>query len=242
MCIRDRLKKLGYYADAVADGKEVLQALRQIPYDIILMDCQMPEMDGYAVTRAIRQEHGTGGLLRPYIIAFTASALHGDRERCLQSGMNDYLTKPLQMSDLESSLQRALLRVKPAVRQRGTRSASDILDLAILSGLRELGATPSDSQVTALEELIDLFLKDSHSRLQKLASSLAAKDWVGVASTAHTFKGSANNLGARHLASMLADLEKAAKAGSSTDSANILLTVRSEFHEVEAALLAEIAK
>ena len=232
-----QLKKLGYYADAVADGKEVLHALRQVPYDIILMDCQMPEMDGYEVTREIRRERGTAGTARPYIIALTASALQGDRERCLHSGMNDYLTKPLKMSDLESSLQRALLRVQPATRQRGARSSSEVLDLGILAGLRELGGS---HQPDPLQELVDLFLKDAHLRMQKLASSLAARDWGTVASTAHTFKGSANNLGARQLAGLLADLEKQAKAANPTDSANLLQPVCSEFHDVEAALLAEL--
>src|SRR5204862_7449643 len=148
-----------FYADAVANGKEVLQALRQVRYDIILMDCQMPEMDGYEVTRAIRSEHAAAGPSYPYIIALTASALHGDRERCLHSGMNDYLTKPLQISDLEASLQRALLRVQPARRQRSSRATAEILDLNILAGLRDLG---SAHQPDPLHELVDLFLKDSH--------------------------------------------------------------------------------
>jgi len=203
-----QLKKLGYYSDAVSNGNEVLQALRQVPYDIILMDCQMPEMDGYEVSRAIRQEQSGS---RPYIIALTANAMHGDRERCLQSGMNDYLTKPLQLADLESSLQRALLRVQPVRRSRPSDASSEALDLGILAGLREL-SSPQNSD--PLKELVDLFLKDARLRLQKLALALAAKDYNAVAATAHTIKGSANNLGARRLASLLSNLEIQAKAGN----------------------------
>ncbi|HMC26528.1 MAG TPA: response regulator, partial [Verrucomicrobiae bacterium] len=231
-----QLKKLGYYADAVSNGKEVLEALRQAPYDIILMDCQMPEMDGYEVSRAIRQERPGSS---PYIIALTANALRGDRERCLQAGMNDYLTKPLQISDLESSLQRALLRVQPARRTRTSHRGSESLDPAVLASLRELGS-PEDPN--PLQELVDLFLKDARLRLQKLGLALEAKDWAALASTAHTLKGSANNLGARQLAALLASLEKHAKTSNLTDSANILLNVRSEFQEVERALLAELQK
>jgi len=231
-----QLKKLGYYADAVSNGHEVLQALRQVPYDIILMDCQMPEMDGYEVSRAIRQEQSGS---RPYIIALTANAMHGDRERCLQAGMNDYLTKPLQLADLESSLQRALLRVQPVRRSRPSGAPSETLDLGILAGLRELS---SPQNPDPLKELVDLFLKDARLRLQKLALAMAAKDLNALATTAHTLKGSANNLGARRLASLLSNLEIQAKAGNLTDSANILLSVGSEFQEVETALLAELQK
>ena len=102
------LKKLGYRADAVANGKEVLAALRDIPYDLVLMDCQMPELDGYEATRLIR---ATGsGVLRPTvpIVAMTANAMKGDRERCLEAGMDDYISKPVQPRDLANTLERLL--------------------------------------------------------------------------------------------------------------------------------------
>jgi CheY-like chemotaxis protein/HPt (histidine-containing phosphotransfer) domain-containing protein len=235
-----QLRKLGYYADAVSNGHEVLQALGTVRYDIILMDCQMPEMDGYEVSAAIRRQQ-TGGP-RPYIIALTANALQGDRERCLQAGMNDYLTKPLQLTDLENTLQRALLRVQPVRRARGPGGSPeglDTLDPAILAGLRELRSAENPDP---LRELVDLFLKDARPRVQKLALTLTAKDWATLASTAHTLKGSANNLGAKRLASLLANLEIQAKSGNVSDSANILLNVGSEFQEVEAALLSELQK
>ncbi len=96
------LSQLGYHADSVADGCEVLEALQRIPYDIILMDCQMPEMDGYEATRQIRLHHS-----RPiHIIALTANAMKGDREKCLVAGMDDYLAKPMRSAELLSALQR----------------------------------------------------------------------------------------------------------------------------------------
>ena len=102
-----QLAKLGYTADAVADGTEVLAAIERLDYDVILMDCQMPEMDGYETTRRIRQiEAADPTMSRHYIVALTANALGGDRERCLQAGMDDYLSKPIRTGDLAEALQR----------------------------------------------------------------------------------------------------------------------------------------
>jgi len=106
-----QLKKLGLTADAVANGLEVLQALEGIPYELVLMDCQMPEMDGYEATQLIRQrEHDAanspGARRRVYIIAMTANAMEGDRERCLAVGMDDYMSKPVREADLRDALER----------------------------------------------------------------------------------------------------------------------------------------
>jgi PAS domain S-box-containing protein len=98
-----QLKKLGYAADAVGNGVEVLAALGRIPYDFILMDCQMPEMDGYEATKQVRSQLGH----QPYIIAMTAHAMQGDRELCLACGMDDYISKPVRTSDLKEALRKA---------------------------------------------------------------------------------------------------------------------------------------
>ncbi len=97
------LKKLGYRADLAADGVEVIQALERQPYDVVLMDIAMPEMDGYEATKQIRQKWPNGG---PRIIAITAYALEGDREKCLETGMDDYIGKPLRIEDLADALGR----------------------------------------------------------------------------------------------------------------------------------------
>ena len=100
------LAKIGYRADAVANGLEVLQSLRQIPYDVILMDCQMPEMDGYQATRLIRLREKEEGRPPVHIIAMTAHAMPGDREQCIDSGMDDYLSKPVRVPELQLVLNR----------------------------------------------------------------------------------------------------------------------------------------
>jgi two-component system, sensor histidine kinase and response regulator len=105
------LSKLGYRLDVVASGREVLEALKLVSYDVVLMDCQMPEMDGYEATRLIRKQEQSFGKPCPwnppvYIIAVTANAMQVDRETCLAAGMNDYLTKPVRAAELQAALER----------------------------------------------------------------------------------------------------------------------------------------
>lgn len=100
-----QLQKLGYTAEAVANGSEALEALGRMRYDVILMDCHMPELDGFATTKALRNHPTLHGI---YIIAMTANAMQGDRERCLSEGMNDYVSKPTRLSDLEAVLRKAI--------------------------------------------------------------------------------------------------------------------------------------
>jgi CheY-like chemotaxis protein len=115
-----QLAKLGYSADAVANGAEVLAAIERVPYDVILMDCQMPEMDGYEATRRVRQiEAGDPARPRHYIVALTAHALEGDRAKCLEAGMDDYLSKPIRIDDLAEAL---LRRSGPPAGTRRSRS------------------------------------------------------------------------------------------------------------------------
>jgi CheY-like chemotaxis protein len=103
------LKKLGFEAEAVINGREAVQSTAQCDYDVILMDCQMPEMDGYEATRQIRQREALGHSPRhTFIIAVTANAMPGDREKCLMAGMDDFVSKPVQTQSLYSAIERCL--------------------------------------------------------------------------------------------------------------------------------------
>jgi signal transduction histidine kinase/DNA-binding response OmpR family regulator len=236
-----QLKKLGFSADAVSNGNEVLGALQRVPYDIIIMDCQMPEMDGYEVTRRIRQSATDSYIhLRsaPYIIALTANAMEGDRERCLSLGMNDYLTKPLHLHELDAVLQRALLRLQPTPLEGGGPSerTTQSLDRTILDGLRELR---EPGQPDPLRELIELFLRDARPRLTRMDEAAAGGSFAALTADAHALKGSSSNLGARRLAQLCATLEKQAK-NEDADVAETLTEVSREFAHVCQLLEAEL--
>ncbi|KKL54214.1 hypothetical protein LCGC14_2267670, partial [marine sediment metagenome] len=101
-------KKLGYHADVVTNGKEAIESLKRLDYDLVLMDCQMPEMDGYEATRTIRDENSTVRNHNIPIIAMTANVMKGDRENCLEAGMNDYVTKPIKVQELADAIDRNL--------------------------------------------------------------------------------------------------------------------------------------
>jgi two-component system sensor histidine kinase/response regulator len=236
-----QLKKLGFCADAVSNGNEVLFALQRIPYDIIIMDCQMPEMDGYEVTRRIRQD-GSDSYIHsksaPYIIALTANAMRGDRERCLALGMNDYLTKPLHLHDLEDVLQRALLKIQPSLfTDTDPPVALDpVVDRSVINGLKELR---EPGQADPLQELIALFLKDADPRVLIMDEACRTNDMARLASASHTVKGSASNLGARRLALLCATLERQSREGDSAQAAKTLSEVKTEFAKVRAVLSSE---
>ncbi len=227
-----QLQKLGFSADAVANGLEVLEAVKRIPYDLILMDCQMPELDGYEATRLLRSEEkkiGTG-FKRFYIIAMTANALAGDREECLRAGMDDYISKPVRLNELDAALERGLQAVGSTA--PGPADDADLLDQEILRSVRELA---SDGEPDPLPELIDLFLADTPVRIGKLLDAFKAGDPVEVERAAHSMKGSANNLGARSLADACLEVMTFCKTGKLPDSSAIA-RILSEYERLKPAL------
>jgi len=244
-----QLKKLGFNADAVANGIEVLDALERIQYDIIIMDCQMPEMDGYEATRRIRQHEKTEAALgknpkHVHIIAMTANALQGDREKCIEAGMDDYVSKPVRLPELEAALRRAVAILE------GKKSAPDsspiaetlddeILDPTVINGLRELR---QPGEPDPLAEVAELFIGDTPPRLQQIETALKNRDFQNLAALAHSLKGSASNLGAKQMANLCLKLEKAAKTGDQEQSMGIAAQIKEEFDRVKKALELEIQK
>jgi two-component system, sensor histidine kinase and response regulator len=225
-----QLQKLGYAADAVANGLEVLEAVKRIPYDLILMDCQMPELDGYEATRMLRSEEKkhSGEKKRHYIVAMTANALSGDREECLRAGMDDYISKPVRLNELESAIARGLENIQKA----SADPDADLLDHEILQSVRDLG-TPGESD--PLPELIELFMQDTPIRIGKLLDAFKAGDVVEVERAAHSLKGSSNNLGAKCLAAACLEVMNTAKAGKLPDS-SLIAGILSEFERLKPAL------
>ena len=226
-----QLQKLGFYAHAVGNGVEVLQEVQRVTYDVILMDCQMPEMDGYEVTERIRNFEKANPQRPPvYIIAVTAHALDGDRERCLSAGMNDYLTKPLHIAQLDAALARASRRRVPV------EKLNIVLDPVCIAGLKELR---EPGQPDPLVELCELFNRESDACVQKMEAGLAAQDANGAARAAHSLKGSASNLGAHRLAGACAAFEQSAKSSGWKQAEAQLREIRTQLEKVRESLKAE---
>ena len=199
---RRQLQLLGHVVDTVANGLEALEAIGRIPYDVILMDCQMPEMDGYEATFRIRlRENSAGDGRHIPIIAITANAMEGDREKCLASGMDDYISKPVRLAELRARLQTirggALTGPDP-------EGLSVLLDETVWQNLRQLGASGSPD---FLPELVGTFLRDASQTLQSMREAARQANTAALRKLAHTLKGSAGNVGASQIASICRQLE-----------------------------------
>jgi CheY-like chemotaxis protein len=186
-------------------------------YDVILMDVQMPEMDGFEATAAIRALPHGGSLP---IIALTAHALSGERERCLAGGMNDYVPKPFKAHDLFAAVERAPAAPRSV---RAVDEESPVLDLASFRAtMREAGAED------AVDGILDTFVGSVDERLAALIKGMASGDVDQIATAAHAFKSAAGAIGARRLASVLQDIERAGRAGAVELARGKLALVRSE--------------
>jgi CheY-like chemotaxis protein len=229
-----QLQSLGYASDSASNGREALEKLEGAGYDIILMDCQMPEMDGFEATWQIRnreqQASAEAGDVAPVqIIAMTADASEDSREKCLAAGMNDYIRKPVQLPELEVVLERASLG--PEARQ-----ADEVLDPLMLAGLRLLRRPGRPDPVF---EIIALFLEDAPERLLAMEDAVKSNDmWslskIVAAST--SLKGSAGNLGARQLVVLCGQMETAARQGALDEVGTLVQQAREELERVRLAL------
>lgn len=220
-----QLEQLGYTSDSVGNGAEAVALLQRVPYDVILMDCQMPEMDGFEATRRIRElKARPGGLgsaggrfqrrARIRIVAMTANAMQGDREKCLSAGMDDYVSKPVRVTELRSALERAghglAAAAEPApVEQSAPQVASwqeDLpeLDADVLEELREFAPTGGRDPYL---DLLDVFLTDAPQRVESLRVAIERKDADAIMRTAHLLKGSVGGMGARRLSAVFGQLE-----------------------------------
>ncbi|MEW6208933.1 MAG: response regulator [Acidobacteriota bacterium] len=226
-----QLQRLGYRVETVNDGREAIRAFEKAPYDIVLMDCQMPDIDGYEATRGIRLREGKSR--RVAIIAMTANALEGEREKCLAAGMDDYLTKPLNQEEMAAALRRWAAPKKMTSSINSSDDHSDSLQSDLHEGLRKLAG---GSGREAIVRLIDLFIKDTGERL---ADMRAAKDEKTLGQTAHALKGSCGYLGATRMKSICEAIEDISRAGA-MDRASVLIDLlEEEFARVCEALEGE---
>jgi signal transduction histidine kinase/CheY-like chemotaxis protein len=217
------LKQLGYSYKIANNGAEAIEILRQTDYHLILMDIEMPIMDGISATQSIRQERSTPNL--PYIIALTAYAMTGDRERCLQSGMQDYLTKPLRIQDLQTALKQgenSLSLIQDLIPFDLPQPAQDtvmILDRSVLDGFLQMAGP--EVAVELMRELLDAYSEDVPQRLVDIEMAIAQSNPEALRQSAHALRSSSINLGAVEVGELCRELEQIGKSGT-TEKAQVL--------------------
>ncbi len=200
------LRELGYRAaDVVANGIEALEALIRVPYDIVLMDCQMPEMDGYEATAEIRRREQQKR--HTIVIAMTAHALAGEREKCLAAGMDDYLAKPVELEQLAVILKRwtAFTGPRAALTNDSVDGQAAPLNPEVLAKWRSL---PSGEGNDLLSELIDIYLLELDDYLSAMRVAMGERDHSQLARVTHALKGSSASIGATEMAKLCAELEQ----------------------------------
>jgi CheY-like chemotaxis protein/HPt (histidine-containing phosphotransfer) domain-containing protein len=222
------LEKLGLDVTVVNNGRETVQAWKGGGFDLILMDCQMPELDGYEATREIRRLE-QGRRATP-IVALTAHAMKGDDEKCRAAGMTDYLTKPLDRTKLTACLERHLGKIGQDANGADRDPTLSIEALPIAPApvdWKEFLKSMDGDEVLA-RELVDLFIESGDESLAAIVSALGMRDYAAVSEQAHSLKGASANLRATATASAAAKLEAAARTGDSPQIDTLATALRTE--------------
>lgn len=240
-----QLRRLGFETCTALNGQEALELVKNNRVSTILMDCQMPEMDGYEATRRLRRmeqdQSWMKGRKPHYIIAMTANALEGDREKCLESGMDAYITKPVNLDELKEALKRALFPeitqaepTDPLPERSEKKSKPSIpnqpVNPEMIENLRKLRI---EGEPDPLVELIDLFLDDAPKKIQHIEELLTCKNYTEIAREIHSLKGSCSNLGALQLTQHCKAMEKALLIGDYEELPSLLEKILDEYASVE---------
>jgi CheY-like chemotaxis protein len=215
------LDRLGYKPAIACDGAEALAALDRQRFDVVLMDCQMPVIDGYEATRQVRQREAADPQRpRVRIIAMTANALLGDREKCLAAGMDDFLSKPFSPAQLDAMLRQTEPAPASARASHAPSEPGALLDPATLDVLI------SELDREGVEEMIRMFIDDAQRQIGECTRLFAASDLPALEREAHSIKGAAASLGAIALAQAAGALEEACEAHDTETIARSFASVR----------------
>ncbi len=226
-----QLQNLGYKADVVANGREVLQLLDKIPYDLILMDCQMPILDGLETTKEIHRWQESAFALghRPVVIAMTANAMKEDKQMCLNAGMDDYLSKPVLKEKLAVALEHwtgVISSQQDAVLYEQTAST----DLAIdWEHLHQVSENDAEFELS----LLQLFVEDIKPRLEIIKAAIASGDFEQIARETHHLKGASANIGATTMYLAADKLEQLAHHQELTDTTNLILELEEFVNRIQ---------
>ncbi|MCP2728705.1 response regulator [Symplocastrum sp. BBK-W-15] len=234
------LQRLGYRVDVVANGLEVLEALHRQPYNVVLMDVQMPEMDGLTATSYICQEWSMSS--RPRIIAMTANAMAGDRERCLAAGMDDYISKPIRVEAIKVALSKCQPQPTISVEEGITKDeicqpiAESALPPINLTELKEMAGEGSDDFII---EIVNSYLQDTPQLLRSLQQGIDEGNRELFKRSAHSLKSSSALVGAHTLSEIAKELEFLDYAGTTVEVLSLLSQATKEFQRVDEALQLE---
>ncbi|MBC7106822.1 MAG: response regulator, partial [Firmicutes bacterium] len=238
--LQAQLKRLGLTAQGVADGREAVEAFSRDAFALVLMDCRMPVMDGLEATRAIRRLEAERGLKRTPIIATTAGATPEERERCLNAGMDDYLSKPVRLADLARVLPRWLPGgATYAAAGRGEGRPRSAVKGVSLPGLTAVDAgrlagflATIDEDLPFLCRLMTAFLEDMPGKMGSLRRALQEGDTEAMAVQAHGMKSSSSILGAVSFADLCGKLEGLVGAASVEGAEEVLAQIEEEYRRV----------
>jgi CheY-like chemotaxis protein/HPt (histidine-containing phosphotransfer) domain-containing protein len=228
------LRKLGLKADAVANGAEAVKALETIPYDIVLMDVQMPELDGLEATRQIRTSKSVRNPNIP-IVAMTANAMQGDCKKCLDVGMNDYLSKPVNIKSLAEKLQKWLAAKPQTVSHHEAEKSCNVeAKKSIFDQAELLERMMGDSDMA--QQILEVFLEDIPKQLESLKQALDACDVENFQRIVHGIKGAAANVSGESLRQLAADIEQACKEGRMESAADSYPKLYNEYKILKDAI------
>ena len=237
------LKKLGLSADAVANGTEAVKTLETIPYDLVLMDCQMPEMDGYEATAKIRDQQSSVLNHNIPIIAMTANAMAGDREKCIKTGMNDYLSKPVNPHDLAEILEKWLPYEKetygstdePIETESQTQENKEEITAPVFDKAGMMSRLMDDKDLAKI--VISGFIEDIPIQIKTLKDCLSTDDIASAERQAHTIKGAAANIGGEALREAALKIEKAGTEEDLPAMTAALPEMERQFNRLKTVLL-----
>ncbi|MDZ4816576.1 MAG: response regulator, partial [Verrucomicrobiota bacterium] len=233
------LQRMGYRADLANNGLEVLDALRRQPYDLILMDVQMPEMDGIETTRQIVTHWPKNA--RPRIIALSASATVAHKEKCLAAGMDDYLCKPVRSAEMQFTLEQwGAKLIKRQTKEKtidptDLTSSNEPIDIDPIF-IRELQDMQEPGMPSLLSEIITLFLSNAELVVQDLRRHVQPENATALAKSAHALRGGLLNFGARKLIAMCTEIEEEGNSGHISRATLLLSELELEYARVKSAL------
>jgi CheY-like chemotaxis protein/HPt (histidine-containing phosphotransfer) domain-containing protein len=251
------LERAGYRVDVVANGRLAVEAVARVPYTLVFMDCQMPEMDGLEATREIRRREAMGLKTEAHpsadgpgraaavtrripIIAMTANSLEGDRERCLEAGMDDYVPKPVRREELAAALARwDANHAGPSVEEPSPpsgepRAGAAVIDPAVLRDLRQLDETGA-----LLTTLITSFLAETPRLQEQMQTAVRRSDATALVEAAHKLKGASGNLGARRMQQLCGELQRIGRTKPLEQAHVPIANLEAEYLLIQAALLRE---